>query len=167
MAAQPRLYKPGQALFSDGDPSRSMFIIKKGAISIRKRRGNGTIEIGRALSGEVIGELSFFDRKPRSASAVAIIEVEAIEITFESLEKIYISIPDYMKTMVASLAERLRRANEMIIRLQKENPTRAAALTEGLSPENAVLPEGASEAAPPAAAITSAQVDPKKDPAKP
>ncbi len=120
MSTQSKIFRPGQALFSEGAHASSLFIIKRGAISLRKKRGPETIEIGRALSGEVIGELAFFDRKPRSATAMAIIEVEAIEITFDSLEKIYSNIPDYVKTIVASLAERLRRANEQILRLQKK-----------------------------------------------
>src|SRR5262245_57091347 len=120
MSSAVRTYKAGQTLFNDGDPSRSIFIIRKGAVSIRKKRGQSHVEVSRAVSGETIGELSFFDRRPRSATAVALIEVEVIEITFEALEKVYQSIPDYMKTIMASMAERLRKANELIIRLQKE-----------------------------------------------
>ncbi len=128
MNSQSKIYKAGQILFNEGDPSRSIFIIKKGALSLKKKRGTETLEVGKALAGEVVGELTFFDRKPRSASAVAIIDVEVIEITFEALDKIYATIPDYMKTMIASLADRLRKSNELVIRLQKENPSRAAIL---------------------------------------
>jgi CRP-like cAMP-binding protein len=85
-------------------------------------KGKNFVEVAKCLPGEVLGELSFFDRLPRSATAVAIMEVEIVEIPFESMDKIYQSIPDYMKTIVAALADRLRKANETIRLLQKDSP---------------------------------------------
>ncbi|MBI4924347.1 MAG: Crp/Fnr family transcriptional regulator [Bdellovibrio sp.] len=114
-----KTYKVGETLFRENDPSRSLFIIKKGTISIRKVKGSAFVEIARACQNEILGELSFFDRLPRSATAVAITNVEAIEITFEALEKIYDTVPDYMKAIIASLSDRLRKANDTIKRLQK------------------------------------------------
>ncbi len=121
MPVSTKIFKPGEVLFLEGEPSYSIFIIRKGAISIRKMKGNRFVEISKVLSNEVIGELSFFDRLPRSASAVALIEVEVIEITFDSMESIYNSIPDYLKTIVAAMADRLRQANELIRLLQKDH----------------------------------------------
>jgi CRP-like cAMP-binding protein len=78
------------------------------------------VEIARVYANEVLGELSFFDRQPRSASAVALTEVEVMELKFEGLDKLWNQIPEYMKTIMASVAERLRRANDTIRRLQKD-----------------------------------------------
>lgn len=119
MAAFTRTYKTGQIVFEEGTPSTSIFIIKKGAVSIRKVKGKTFVEVAKIQANEVIGELSFFDRLPRSASAVALMDVEALEIPFESMERIYNSIPDYLKTIMAALADRLRKANEQIRVLQK------------------------------------------------
>jgi CRP/FNR family cyclic AMP-dependent transcriptional regulator len=113
-------FRPGQYIFRENEASKSMFLIQKGSVAIRKIKPGGYVEIAHVYSGEVIGELSFFDRRPRSASAVALTEVEVLEITFDSLDKTYAKVPDYLKTIIASLAERLRRANDTIRRLQKE-----------------------------------------------
>jgi len=121
MSTATRIYKPEQELFIEGTPSTSLFIIRKGAVSIRKVKGKHFVEVAKITSNEVIGELSFFDRQPRSATAVALVEVEAIEISFDAMEKIYNSIPDYMKTIAAAMAERLRKANDQIRLLQKEH----------------------------------------------
>jgi CRP-like cAMP-binding protein len=113
-------YRPGQALFKEGENPRSIFLIKKGTVAIRKMKGPDQIELARIYSNEVLGELSFFDHSPRSASAIALTEVEVLEIPFESLEKIYESVPPYLKTIVAAMAERLRRSGDTIRRLQKD-----------------------------------------------
>ncbi|OFZ04535.1 MAG: hypothetical protein A2070_09675 [Bdellovibrionales bacterium GWC1_52_8] len=97
-----------------------MYLIKKGTVSIRKMKGPAFVEIARAYSSEVVGELSFFDRQPRSAAAVALTEVEVLEINFESLDKVYEKIPEYMRTIISCVAERLRKADDTIRRLQKE-----------------------------------------------
>lgn len=120
MAATLQKYKPGTVLFREGDVSRSIFIVKSGAISIQKANGPSHVEIARLKAGEVIGELSFFDRLPRSATAIALIDSEANEITFEDMDKIYASVPEYLKTIMASMADRLRKANDQIKTLQKK-----------------------------------------------
>lgn len=120
MSANIRYFRPGQFVFKEGEPSRCMYLIKKGTVAVRKMKGGGTyVELARVYSNEVLGELSFFDRLPRSAAAVALTEVEAMEISFDSLDSVYDRVPDYMKTIIASVAERLRRANDTIRRLQK------------------------------------------------
>lgn len=115
-----KYYRPGQALFREAEASNSLFLIQKGTVSIRKMKGAAQVEIARVYANEVLGELSFFDRLPRSASAIALTEVEALEIHFDSLDKIYGKVPEYMKTIIASVADRLRKANDTIRRLQKD-----------------------------------------------
>lgn len=122
MATVQRFFKPGQMIFKEGDASRSIFIIKKGTISIRKAKGNAYVEIAKLYTNEVIGEMTFFDRLPRSAYAFAATEVEVMEITFESLDQIYAQVPEYLRTIMAAMADRLRKANEMIRKLQKTMP---------------------------------------------
>jgi len=119
MASATRIYKTGQYLFKEGEPSNCIFIVKRGCISIRKVKGFAFVEIARIYQKEVIGELSFFDRLPRSAAAVAINEVEVTVIMFDDLDKIYNSIPDYLKSIMAAMADRMRKANETIRKLQK------------------------------------------------
>jgi CRP/FNR family cyclic AMP-dependent transcriptional regulator len=115
-----KVYSPGSYLFREGESSRSLFLIQKGSVGIRKAKGSAFVELARLYSNEVVGELSFFDRLPRSASAIALTEVESLEITFESLDKIYENVPPYLKTIMASVADRLRKADDQIRRLQKD-----------------------------------------------
>lgn len=119
MAAKERFFRPGQALFNEGDHSDCMYLIKKGSVAVRKRKGSAWVELARVYANEVIGELAFFDRAPRSASAVALTEVEVLEISFDQLDDIWKKVPDYLKTIMKAVAERLRKANDQIRRLQK------------------------------------------------
>jgi CRP/FNR family cyclic AMP-dependent transcriptional regulator len=106
-----RKYKKGDSLFDEGDDSASLFVVIKGIVSIQKDRLGETVELARILAGEVIGEIGFFDGKPRSALAVAVSDLEVIEIEYQAMEKICATIPPYMRTIMAGMAERLRKAD--------------------------------------------------------
>lgn len=120
MSVQKKAFKPGSYIFREGYPAQSLFLVQKGTISIRKRTQQGEIELARVYSNEVLGELSYFDRANRSASAFVLTDVEVLEIEFTSLDKMYANVPDYLKTIIAALAERLRRADETIRQLKRE-----------------------------------------------
>jgi CRP-like cAMP-binding protein len=115
-----RQFRPGEYLFHENDPSHSLFLIRNGTVSVRKPKPGGEIEIARIHSNEVVGEISFFDRLPRSAAAVALTEVDALEITFEGLDKIFEKVPPYFKAIIACMTDRLRRADDTIRKLQKD-----------------------------------------------
>lgn len=79
-------FRPDQHVFREGEASKAMYLVQKGTLSVRKMKGSVHVEIARVYSNEVLGELSFFDRLPRSASAVALTEVELLEIRFDSTD---------------------------------------------------------------------------------
>lgn len=126
-----RNFAPDQPLFNEADPSHSLFVIRKGVVSIRKRKIGAPVEIARVFSGEVVGEMGFFDHKPRSAQCIALTEVEVIEIEYEAMEGIYNAIPSYMRTIMAGMAERLRKVDDELRRLKR----RAAGATDEEEPE--------------------------------
>lgn len=120
MPAEPKKFKAGEYIFNEGEASTSIFIIQEGLVSIRKKKGDVFVEIARLGMNEVLGELSFFDRKPRSASALALSDSTVLEIDFQSLDKIYATVPDYIKTIMSAVAARLRRADDIIRQLKQE-----------------------------------------------
>lgn len=119
--AQTKQIAAGQVLFNEGDPAKSMYLIKSGEVSVRKRKGSTFVEITRLRQGEILGEISFFDRQPRSATAMALSPTEVTEMAFDSLDATYSKIPDYLKTIMASIADRIRKTDDAIRRLSKES----------------------------------------------
>lgn len=129
-----KYFRPGEYLFRENDLSTCLYLIQKGTIAIRKRKGAAEIELARVYSNEVLGELSFFDRQPRSASAMALTEVEAMELKFDAIDKVYKKVPEYFQTIIRAVAERLRKANESIRRLQKNVVPEGSNLAEPQEP---------------------------------
>jgi CRP-like cAMP-binding protein len=109
---------PGQYLFNEGDPSTCLYIVKSGSLSVEVSSLSHSFELSTIKINEVVGELAFFDRKPRSASVVALEESEVVQVDYDALEKIYANVPDYLKSIMAGISHRLRRSNERMRELE-------------------------------------------------
>jgi len=74
-----RHYADGETIFSTGDPSLGMYIITSGTVHIlRDITGAQPKLIAALTAGEFFGEMGLVDDSPRSASAVAHGDTEAI-----------------------------------------------------------------------------------------
>lgn len=117
-----RVLKPGEVLFNDGELADSLFIIQKGQIRLYKPKGKGYVELAVLRSGEVIGEMAFFDEdgsgKKRSCSAAAITPVEIIEISFAAFGKTMQALNPWFKTIINTLVVRLKKTNTRVRELE-------------------------------------------------
>jgi len=75
---RPVRFRRGQALFIEGDLADRVFVIERGWVLISSvAPGGREIVLGLRGPGDVIGDLSALDGAPRSATALAVGEVEA------------------------------------------------------------------------------------------
>lgn len=110
-------FKRGEVLFQEGEPSKDLYIIQKGIVRIyRQAEGGGIWPLALVHAGGFVGEMAFFDGKPRSATADAVTEVTALKLEATKLEKEIKKLPPWVMTMVKSLADRVRDTNELVKR---------------------------------------------------
>lgn len=119
MALETSTYRAGEPLFREGSESGCLFLVKIGRISIRKSVDAGFIEIAQIGPNQIIGEIGFFDRRPRSADAVALTYCEVVEIPYGALAPMFDPAPDYLKRIMTGLATRLRDADDVIRELKE------------------------------------------------
>jgi len=108
----------GEVLFREGDASDAMYVIKSGRIAITKSKGSGEIILAEKSTGEMLGEMAFFDNKPRSAGAKAVADTEVISLPFTSLYAQFKTFPEWLKAMVKTINGQLRDANTRIKNLE-------------------------------------------------
>lgn len=63
---------PGDFLLHEGEVSSEMYYVQSGTLAVMKRKGDAVHQIGTIISGELVGEMSFLDKEPRSASVKAL-----------------------------------------------------------------------------------------------
>jgi CRP-like cAMP-binding protein len=115
----PRQLKKGDVLFREGDPSDAMYVIKSGKLGIMKTKGSSEILLAELGAGDMVGEMAFFDNKPRSAGAKALSNVEIIELPFRSLNAQFKTFPEWLKAIMRTVNQHLRNANTKIKNLEK------------------------------------------------
>jgi CRP-like cAMP-binding protein len=118
-----KIISPGQVLFNEGDAAVSMFIIQKGQLRMYRPKGKGFVELAVLRAGEVLGEMSYFDPETnkRNASAAAITYTEVIEVSYSAVEKTMAALNPWFKTLINTLATRLRKSNERIKALENNS----------------------------------------------
>lgn len=118
-----RILKAKEILFKENDPAESLYIIQRGQIRLFRPKGRGYVELAILRSGEVIGEMAYFDEKQRrrSASAEALVSTDVIEISFKAFSKTMANLNPWFKTIINTLANRLRSTNDRLKQLESNS----------------------------------------------
>jgi sulfate permease, SulP family len=119
-----RSYKAGEIIFSHTDPGQALILIRRGAVRIELPVGGKLhYHVSTFGRGDFVGEVSFLDRQPRSAEAVALTDTDLYILPrdrFDALAEEHKRIAIQLLEAVASvLATRLRRTDKQLRALQE------------------------------------------------
>jgi CRP/FNR family cyclic AMP-dependent transcriptional regulator len=110
---------PGDALFREGDRGDSLMIVLEGHLIASVRTAAGTEEeVARLGPGEVVGEMSFVDAEPRSATVTAPAGATVLEFTRAALDGLRATAPRIAaaihRNVLGDVARRLRDVGEKL-----------------------------------------------------
>jgi CRP/FNR family cyclic AMP-dependent transcriptional regulator len=108
--------KKGEILFKEGDTNKAMYYIVSGSIDVvaKNLHRNKKSNVNVLKRGDLIGELSFFDGKPRSATLIAHEDTEALVIDKKFFDGIH---TDHVK-IIQAMVKKIRSLNDKILELQ-------------------------------------------------
>lgn len=105
---------PGDFLLHEGAESTEMYYLQTGTLAVLKRKGEIVQQIGTIISGELVGEMSFLDKEPRSASVKALTDCILVVVPLDKLESTLDAQPKWFTALLHTLTDRLRKANARI-----------------------------------------------------
>jgi S1-C subfamily serine protease/rhodanese-related sulfurtransferase len=118
-----RRFAAGTVIFNDGDDARGeAYVVHSGTVEIRKRFDGIERRLNTVREGELMGEMALFRRAPRSASAVAITDVELLVVRNERLEWLIRNRPQLTLEVLKSLSNQVVSADR-----ERAEPARQAA----------------------------------------
>jgi CRP/FNR family transcriptional regulator, cyclic AMP receptor protein len=103
-----QLFKAGSVIFREGDEARELFVIKSGQVRIQI--GNKTIT--ELAPDSIFGEMALIDNEPRSATAVAVTDVELVPVSEKQFLFLVSQTPYFALKVMRVLAQRLRATNK-------------------------------------------------------
>jgi len=105
----------GQTLFSEGDEGDRLYVILSGKVKLTRTAVDGRENLLGVLGpSEMFGELSLFDPRPRTASAVAVTDSVLAGLGHDDLRPFLSSRPHVSLQLLKALAARLRRTNDVM-----------------------------------------------------
>lgn len=108
-------------LFREGDAPDAMYVVKSGKFAILKTKSNSEIVLAEIGPGAMVGEMAFFDAKPRSASVKATKDAEVIALPYKALHAQFANFPEWCKAIMRTVNDHLRNANQRIKELEKSS----------------------------------------------
>ena len=104
----------GERLFAEGDAGDKLYIILAGKIKLTKAAPDGRENLLSVHGpGEMFGELSLFDPRPRTSSATAVTNARLAGLAHDDLRTWLSSRPEVAMHLLQALAQRLRRINDV------------------------------------------------------
>ncbi|HEX5403720.1 MAG TPA: Crp/Fnr family transcriptional regulator [Pseudonocardiaceae bacterium] len=106
-------YQPGQHLLVDGDRGGFVILVHAGQVKVVMQDEQGIEHLlGIRARGSLLGEQSYVDGQPRSASVVAINQVQASSIAWDKLDLYLRDHPRVSMEIARVLANRLRASDQ-------------------------------------------------------
>ena len=103
-----RFFKAGDVVFREGDEAKELFVIKSGQVRIQISNRTVT-ELGQ---DSIFGEMALIDSEPRSATVVAITDVELVPVSEKQFLFLVSQTPYFALKVMRVLAQRLRVTNK-------------------------------------------------------
>ncbi len=108
-----RVYSNGEAIFREGDKGEVMYVIQSGQVKITKHTPHSEdVTLATLSSGDMFGEMSLFDKLPRSATASALGEARVLSVDKKKLFQTISHDPTLVFKILETMSQRIRRLNE-------------------------------------------------------
>lgn len=118
--SEKKYFQRTEIVFQENSVDSSLYVVLKGQLEALAHTSEGKkISLSMIDEGEVFGELSFLDGKSRSATIIAIKDVELLQITRDDFDNLREKHPDIASKLIMDLARvvslRLRNADKFIV----------------------------------------------------
>lgn len=116
MAKQIVYYQSSEKIIKAGSIEQRMYIILEGEVDISLTDGSTRVVVAKLKKGDFFGEISLFNKTPRSADAIAVGDVKLAYIdNADDLKKFLLRNPAFAAKMVHILAQRLSKTDQILI----------------------------------------------------
>jgi len=102
--------RAGGVIFREGEVAEELFVIKSGYVRIQV----GNRIMAELSADSIFGEMALIDNEPRSATAVAITDVELVPISEKQFIFLVSQTPYFALKVMRILAQRLRKTNRFL-----------------------------------------------------
>lgn len=111
-----RSFPVGSRLLRQGDEAEYMYIILKGRVRVEYQHpGRATPrQVAELGAGDVVGEIGVLSHQPRTASATALEDTEALQLSAAVVAETLLRFPQVWSALLQMAVDRARRTRQLI-----------------------------------------------------
>jgi CRP-like cAMP-binding protein len=102
-----RTYPQNTMIFAESMPGKELYIIQKGSVKISKLVAGTEVLLAVLKPGDIFGEMSLIENKPRSASAIAYEDTILLAVNKDNFARMVTTQPQLIARLTQLLAERI------------------------------------------------------------
>ena len=107
-------FKKGATIIHEGTTGSNAYLILSGSVEVFKKVGDEKLVLSRLVKGNIFGEMSLVDDKPRSATIVALEDTEVRILSRERFESMLEQNPRAVIPLLKQVFQRVRYLNQMV-----------------------------------------------------
>lgn len=117
-----RSYPKNTMIFSEAQPGQEMYIIQKGSVKITKIQNDNEVMLALLKAGDMFGEMSLLEDKPRSASAIAHEDTVLMAVNKANFTRMVSNQPQLIAKLTQILSERIWFIYKQLANTQLSDP---------------------------------------------
>jgi CRP-like cAMP-binding protein len=117
-----RIFKKGEIIFAEFEPGDTFYLIESGRVELQKVVGGIEKTVDILLPAEMFGEMAILENAPRSATAVALDEVKALEFNAKNFEVLMTGNPQLAMRLLRLFIRRIARSKRHLMTLTLSDP---------------------------------------------
>jgi len=117
-----RTYPKDTMIFAEGQIGQEMYILQRGQVKISKIVGDKEVLLAILKPGDIFGEMSLIENKPRSASAEAYEDAVLLAVNRANFQRMVTTQPQIITRLTTLLAERIWNLYRQLFNATMENP---------------------------------------------
>jgi signal transduction histidine kinase len=115
-ALRDEFFKSGTVLFREGDAGDRVYAIWSGKLRVQHEIGAGQVLVMRdCVPGDVVGEVSLLDNRPRSATVVVLEDARLVSLSNQDFGQLVAQRPNVVLSLLQALGYRLRSSDDYLL----------------------------------------------------
>ena len=101
-------FKAGEVIIQEGEENRDLYILSEGTLEVSVQDDSNKIIVSEINSPEILGEISFLNGSPRTATVSAKTDVEIYILSYEKVQQELSDIPTWFRLVLLAFTNRMK-----------------------------------------------------------
>jgi CRP/FNR family cyclic AMP-dependent transcriptional regulator len=111
---QSRKFKAGEVIIHEGEENRDLYILSEGTLEVSVQDESKKVIVSEITSPEILGEISFLNGSPRTATVSAKTDVEMFILSYARVQQEISEIPNWFRMVLLAFTNRMKSCDEKI-----------------------------------------------------